>query len=154
MKKQNYKLYVMAFLFTAFAFISTTSAFAQSEMPMTVNISFEFYVGNKLFSAGDYNMMRVRDGAFLIRSATGSDNIIVPTPSSGRIRQNVKSEQIVFTRYGDKYFLRQIFSNRNANGFALAKSRTERHTQREFLSDKKKLTKSSNFEQVAVQFKN
>ncbi len=150
MKKLNHKLFLMPFLFALVAFFSVNSVFAQKEIPMNVEIPFEFHVGNKSFSAGKYTISKVNSGAFLIRSTTGKEQIIASTPASSRIRKNVKTEKLVFNRYGDQYFLNQIFANRNADGFALLKSDLEEVTYREYVRGKSKDAKKSP-EQVAVE---
>lgn len=130
MKKPSYKS-LMPFLFAPVIFFSAGSVSAQTEKPMNVEVPFEFHVGGKSFAAGNYTVTKIRDEAFLIRSADGKNRIVAPAPAFGRIRKNIEAEQIVFNRYGNKYFLRQIFSDRNADGFALLKSKLEEAAYRE-----------------------
>lgn len=147
---KNYRLYIMSFLFTVFVFTSAASANAQSANPMTLDVPFEFYAGDKLLSPGKYTIVQIRNEAFLLQNTAGNEKIIVPTPQSARFRQNAETEQIVFNRYGDRYFLRQIFANRMADGFSLLKSKTEKIIQKEL--SRTNLKKSVfNPEQVAIQ---
>lgn len=150
---KNYKLYIMSFLFTIFAFFSTASTHAQSAIPMTLDVPFEFYAGDKLLSPGKYTITRISDGAFSFHSVPGDESIIVPTPAANRIKRNVESERIIFSRYGDRYFLRQIFPNRNADGFSLLKSKAEKTTQKEFRFGNKPQKNGFNPEQVAIGLK-
>lgn len=153
MKKQNLKLFISSLLFVFVVSISTTSIFAQSDKIMKIEVPFSFYVGNQEFSAGIYDLSRNSEGSFLVRSADGRQKVIAPTPSGYRIKQAVSAERIVFNRYGDKYFLRQIFSNRAAEGFGLSESKAEKSVRKDGLKDMVAPVKNFKPDQVSVLIK-
>ena len=107
-----------------------TSAKAQSlEYKLTANIPFDFSVADKKFQAGEYSVGRASvsngDMVVQVRSADGHENInriTVPVVS----RTLTKGASLVFHRYGDEYFLFQVWPSGSTTGRALPKSRGER----------------------------
>src|SRR5262245_16335960 len=129
------KALTMGSLLIVFAmFTATGSAQGQSlANRITVNIPFDFVVGKKTLPAGEYS----------VRSAQPNSGDSVLSISSKDSRVNVfgfttavqsptftDRGKLVFHRYGDQYFLFQIWSSGTTTGRALAKSRAERDLER------------------------
>jgi len=112
------------------AFLLTLIAVAQcgaQQNAMTVNIPFAFEVGNKLLPAGEYQVRRVSSGdetVQLIRQSDGEASTIVLTMAVERTGK-APSPSLVFNRYGNDYFLREIWTG-NTQGRLLHKSAREK----------------------------
>ena len=95
---------------------------------VTANIPFDFTVGNKEFKAGQYSVERLfannTSDALVIRSADNSD---AANFNVNRVSGKGNSQaRLIFRRYGNQYFLGQIFDGQGSEGFGLLKSKAER----------------------------
>jgi hypothetical protein len=95
---------------------------------VSANIPFDFTVGNKEFKAGRYTVERLSashtSDALIIRSA---DNSGAANFNVNRVGGKGNAQaRLVFRRYGNQYFLAQIFDGDNSEGFGLLKSKAER----------------------------
>src|SRR5262249_3612172 len=95
---------------------------------VTANIPFDFMVGGKEFKAGEYTVNRLYannpDGALIIR---GVGNKTALNFNASNVTDNATSRaRLVFHRYGNQYFLAQVFDGRSGLGSALVTSKTER----------------------------
>lgn len=134
MKKQALRL-VMLFALSAVA--GVVSAQAQTaQHPVVVNVPFEFVVGGKTLPAGEYVIRRAAresDKALLVTSAGGGGSELAMTyavEADGSRRQTARAS-VDFHRYGDKYFLFQVWTSGATAGRALPRSRQERDILRE-----------------------
>jgi hypothetical protein len=106
---------------------STQSALAQdSELLAKVNIPFAFQAGTKTMPAGMYQIDRESRHLILLHGpgqaaayVETSDAIKLQAPDHGNL---------LFARYGDTYFLRQIWTAGNSIGLECPKSRLEKET--------------------------
>jgi hypothetical protein len=113
---------------------TSVSANAQSlNYRLTANIPFDFSVSGKKLPAGKYliNRAQVSDGDMVvqIRSTDGHSNVTRLTIPATAHRQ-VKNGTLVFNRYGDEYFLSEIWPAGGETGRVLHKSRAERELAR------------------------
>jgi len=93
--------------------------------PIQVSIPFDFTVGSKSFTSGQYLVQPGLTPAVLaIRSADGQTSAMV---LSLPVYANNKSEgaRLVFKRYGDRYFLSQVWAS-GSQGRELSPSAAER----------------------------
>ena len=101
-----------------------TSAFAQRANLM-VNVPFPFQEGSHSFPAGVYHIQETSANMLLVRSKTGDqikivmalEEICPKAPSSGRL---------VFHKYGDRYFLSDIWQANSTVGRQMIVSRAEK----------------------------
>ncbi len=125
------KLYPSIFLFFGlFAILAATApARAQSVQEQTANITFTFNVGDKTFPAGLYRVRRLNPAsdraALEIKSADGRLSKITLT-SFVRPGKTAEQARLVFTRYGEQYFLTTVWTHAQDDGLALPTSRSER----------------------------
>jgi hypothetical protein len=110
-----------------------TSAKAQTlEYKLTANIPFDFTVADKKFQAGEYSISRAQatagDTVVRISSADGHANINRITVPVIRLTAQNKAT-LVFHRYGEEYFLFQVWPAGANTGRVLPKSRGERDAQ-------------------------
>jgi hypothetical protein len=107
--------------------VSTQFVSAQSATPLAdVNIPFTFQTPTQTFPAGTYRVIVESNNMILLRG-TGSTAGLVMTHNA--IRSHVAAHgTMVFNRYGDKYYLRQIWTAGSADGLECSKSRAEKQT--------------------------
>jgi hypothetical protein len=125
------KLYPHIFLlFGLFAILAATApARAQSVREQTASIPFAFNVGDQTFPAGTYRVRQLNPAsdraALEIKSADGRLGKITLTSfvHSGKAEEQPR---LVFTRYGEQYFLAQVWTQAQDGGLALPTSRSER----------------------------
>ena len=109
---------------------ASVSANAQTlQYRLTANIPFDFSAAGEKLPAGKYWIKRAQtsDGDMVVQisSVDGQSNITRLTiPVSAK--QPVKTGLLVFNRYGDEYFLSEIWPAGGATGRELHKSRAER----------------------------
>ena len=113
---------------------AVTSTKAQTlEYKITANIPFDFTVADKKFQAGEYLFGRSQPNAgdtlVQIRSVDGHANLNRITVPVVRLNSQDKAT-LVFHRYGDEYFLFQIWPAGANTGRALPKSRGEKEVER------------------------
>ena len=113
---------------------ASVSAQAQSlTYRLTANIPFDFSVAGKKLPAGKYWINRAQQGTgdtvIQISSTDGHSNITrftIPVTAFNP----VKDSSLVFHRYGDEYFLSEIWPAGGLTGRELPKSRAEREAER------------------------
>jgi hypothetical protein len=93
-----------------------------------VTIPFQFYAGNAKLPAGKYVIRTVdnTDLTFMeISSADGSTSALFEVRDAEANSSPAKSE-VIFKKYGDRYFLTKLFDESNPNGSAVSESRYEK----------------------------
>jgi len=107
------------------ALLAAASVCAQASQKITVQIPFGFHVGNSVLPSGEYTVdTDAAPGVVRVRSADAKSTVMIlsmatqtsATPSTGKL---------VFNKYGDEYFLSQIWKAGTNRGSELRKSRRE-----------------------------
>lgn len=130
MKKQVYSIFVISVLLLA---VSVIPATAQAVQLIGANIPFDFVVKGKVLPAGDYILEPIQVGAsqaLKIQSADGHITAIVPVRSV-RTKAIGDDPKLVFNRFGDQYFLSQVFGLEERASYALHKSSAEERLARD-----------------------
>jgi hypothetical protein len=133
MRRQLVKGITMLTLIVAIAFATAVvSANAQSANTVVSNIPFEFTVGDKTLPAGQYQINRRLGNALTIQSREPATSVsrLTNVIESGKN----KNARLLFHRYGDRYFLAEVWSGSGDVGRQLLKSRQERAIEREMSS--------------------
>ena len=143
MKTQSFKLFAAA-LVLGLAAVFGTAASANAQDKMTFEVPFAFYVGKDKLAAGKYEIARVSEAGYWLRNVEAGTSSLVrfnlQTPGLDR----AESEKVVFNRYGDTYFLRNLYDRAGDIGRGLTESKLEKELRRggrenqEQLADKKK----------------
>ena len=136
MKKQ---LIIVCVLLILAGALSVTSVRAQAGGQVKAEIPFSFTAGGKLLPAGTYIIYRRSAGeveGLVIRNTNGSDAAMFNT-RAGQPEESGSPARLVFNKYGDQYFLAEIFSNDGSTGHKLLKSRREREIEREIAQSSK-----------------
>jgi hypothetical protein len=95
---------------------------------LVVNIPFQFHAGNAKLPAGNYviHMLDVSDLTVMeISSADGSISALFDVHDAEANSAPAKTE-LIFNKYGDRYFLAKVFDEGNANGSEVFKSSYEK----------------------------
>lgn len=103
---------------------STQSASAQSPtMVAEVTIPFAFQTPIQTLPAGKYQIDRESGAMILLKGHDKSGFVEIHSATKSRAADH---GYLVFDRYGDKYFLHQIWTAGSADGLECSKSRAEK----------------------------
>jgi len=120
---------------------AVTSANAQLSSPIRAKIPFDFNVGEKKLPAGEYIFRSVSDfsntNTMSVNNVDGSVHLFKSTLEAQVLTPKNQSV-LVFHKYGDQYFLEQIWLRGNLEGTQLPESRTERTTKRQLAQTQQK----------------
>ena len=133
MAKQTLKGTTMLALILTLAFVaSVTSANAQSSKTQTANVPFDFMVGDKNLPAGRYAVNPITSGSEALR-IRGTENGQGAFRLSTAVTKFNAAENsvLVFHRYGNRYYLAEIWAAGERHGHQLLKSSGEKATERE-----------------------
>jgi len=135
MKKELLKGFTMLALTVALALATAAALNAQSSNQIVADIPFEFTVGGQSLPSGHYAVRAANSqgSALIVQSDDAKSSAIRLT---NPIRPNKTNEQarLVFHRYGERYFLAEVWSGSDSTGRQLLKSREERAIERELAS--------------------
>lgn len=136
MNKEILKGVTIFTLMVALAIVTAVvSANAQSANKMVTDIPFEFSIDYKTMPAGQYTVQTVATAsdALLIQSADGSTSALRPSEATAPMK-NKRSARLVFHRYGQRYFLAEVWNGTDNAGRQLMKSLSERAIEQELAS--------------------
>ena len=118
---KTFRLFTM--LTVTFMVIAAT-AMAQAPEKITFHAPFEFTVASKTLPAGNYTIKPLSPSRLLIRSEDGHEAIIAST-FAAQAKKTPTEAQLIFARYGDQYFLYQVFVPGSDTGRELPRSHVE-----------------------------
>jgi hypothetical protein len=123
MKKQALRVFT---ILAAVGALTIGSAYGQLPSGLKCDVPFDFTVGKVTLPAGAYTIKSMNSPAeLLIKSADGRAAAWVFTiPIQAAAIQ--EQSQLVFNRYGDRYFLAKVWKTGEMVGDELIKSRAER----------------------------
>jgi len=107
------------------ALLAAVSLYAQGSQKLVVQVPFEFHVGNSMLPAGQYTVFTDAGAPVLrLRSYDSKSSVMILTNA---VQTSIEPSQgkLVFHRYGDEYFLSQIWQAGVNAGRELPKSRRE-----------------------------
>lgn len=125
MKKQALRTFTILSIVLVLTAITVS---AQSERSKVTNIPFNFIVGQKTLPAGEYTVepnRRDSDNVWLVQSRDGHVSALFTTMSV-RVSEAQEKTKFVFHKYGDQYFLSQIWTLGGNSGRELHMPRLER----------------------------
>ena len=133
MKRQIVKMFSLFILVATLGLAgSLTSAKGQATRHVKAQIPFDFVVGDKRLSAGTYVVSPTSDegAALLIQNATNKEGNIRLSNNIEPNKQDTNA-RLVFNRYGDTYFLVEVWRGGIGAGRRLLESRQEKAMKRE-----------------------
>src|SRR5258708_7374790 len=108
-----------------FIVLAVMTANAQTGSRIEASIPFDFAAGETNLKAGDYTVKRISKDALQLRNAQTKTSVIVLAPLVIQQTRNDAPERLVFKRYGNEYFLTQVWTNRAADRRGLFASNTQ-----------------------------
>ena len=124
MKKQLFVLLGMVLLVGV-------SAYAQT-LNLKADVPFNFIISGATLPAGEYTIQGLGAGsAIAVRGPNPKANIVVLSQRCASI-DATKQSKLVFHRYGDRYFLTQLWVAGSDSGRQLAKSPREMEVARDY----------------------
>ena len=106
--------------------MATASAYAQTGV-VKANIPFNFIVDKTQVPAGQYMIQNVgSSGTAMIIESQDRSLVKLVLPNACESAQVQQKSKLVFHRYGDQYFLAQIWTAGNDRGRELLKTEQER----------------------------
>jgi hypothetical protein len=125
--RQDYLLSLLIAL--AFALtIYPPKAQAQIVGDLVINIPFQFHAGNAKLPAGDYRIHVLDDSnpmVMEITSADGSTSALFQVQDT-EVNAVPGKDELVFNRYGNRYFLAKLFQEGSDRGSQVIESRYEK----------------------------
>jgi hypothetical protein len=94
-----------------------------AQAPINFTIPFDFNMGSKSFTAGEYRVRQPQPGVIAITSVKGRAQMAL-VAHRGEPCDKPGFAKLTFHRYGDYYFLSQVADNNS--GWVLAKSSVEK----------------------------
>ena len=132
MKKQILRAVTNFGLFSILALAGAVStARAQSPVNISVDVPFDFHVGDRLMPAGRYTIKRAvknTNGTLLVAGDEGERATAATAPVAGR---EARGTALVFHRYGGEYFLRSAWTVGETEGREFNVSKLEREARRQ-----------------------
>jgi hypothetical protein len=155
MARQFLKGMTMLAMLFMLAFVATaTSANAQSLQRQVADIPFDFHVGENTLPAGQYEVMSTSAAREAIRvRSTENGNVAIRLTNTAYKLRPAKKGVLVFHRYGNRYFLSEVWTAGQSTGRQLLKSSREKTIQREIGAIRSKSDVAQNaYEQVEIAF--
>jgi hypothetical protein len=128
-KKEEVPMKKRALVMTSFLLLSliAVAPAVRAQQPLAVNVPFEFTVGNATLPAGDYRVQKVAEDSpvLLIRGQEAGASAMVMTTAAQENGQPSLAK-LVFSCYGNRCFLSQIWTPGSSNVRQLIKSAREK----------------------------
>lgn len=127
-KATGYRLLSLLFSLALALTIFAGKAKAQVANDLEVNIPFAFHAGDSRLPAGEYRIHMLDDSdlqVMEINSADGSISVLFEVEATQANSTPAKSE-LIFNKYGNRYFLAKLFEEDSSTGSQLPKSRYEK----------------------------
>ena len=120
------KTQVLRIAVSVITLLAASAAIAQSKPgDVLVNVPFSFVIGSHQMQPGRYIVTPVGNG-FLRMFDTGNSNNQLFLPVHSIETRVPKDAMLVFHRYGDTYFLAEVWTGNSEIGRQLAKSKAEK----------------------------
>lgn len=131
MKKQVVLAFMMLSLMVTLA-VTTATAQSSSQL-MRITIPFEFAIRDKTLPPGEYTIKRSFSGGvetLLIRGVDDGSGVYFLT-SNVQAKTRQSESKLTFHRYGDQYFLAQVWTAEDSAGREVPKCGSERALDRQ-----------------------
>ncbi|HLO00175.1 MAG TPA: hypothetical protein VK208_17075 [Pyrinomonadaceae bacterium] len=92
-----------------FFMLAIASVNAQTPSRIEVNIPFDFSAGKATLKAGAYTIKRTAADVLIIHRVDGKAKALINAPLTAGSRGTRAGEGLVFNKYGDQYFLSQVW---------------------------------------------
>jgi hypothetical protein len=103
---------------------------------MQVIVPFDFLAGEKALPGGDYTVEVNAERGMIVLRSEGHQPVLLPT-NAIETRTPARHSQLVFHRYGNSFFLAEVWRGNDAVGRTLFASATEKELARKKSPDQK-----------------
>jgi hypothetical protein len=115
------------FALLALVCAATVTAAGAQTVPLRANIPFQFHVGEKVMPAGQYQVAGLNNSTSVIKvTSAEKKTAALALKNTIRAKSDAAESRLVFRRYGNEYFLAQVFTEGTEVGSELPKSKAER----------------------------
>ncbi len=111
--------------------LSALSANAQKGGSFVVKVPFAFTVSGKTLPAGEYVVARSTQGSSEVMMIRSQKRGAYVQTKPVQVQDIQEETQVIFKRYGDQYFLFQVWISGKSTGRELFKSAREQKSERE-----------------------
>ena len=105
----KHHIFKLTAIFATFLGLAVAGVQAQAPSKVEVNIPFEFSAGTKTLQPGVYSIERLSGNYLKLRSVDGKSAVILNAPLNLTSLDDKAGERLVFNKYGDQYYLSQIW---------------------------------------------
>ena len=131
MSKQIVKSLMMMTLAVGLALASTVASANGPSLLVTADIPFDFIIADQTFSSGKYTVRKVSDDGKGLRISSVDGKSSVMRLSNLAVEKSKKpNARLVFHRYGQQYFLAEVWSG-DTYGRQLIECKKERRLRQE-----------------------
>ena len=123
MKNQIYRIAAILGIFLGLAVAGVQ---AQTPSRVEVNIPFEFSAGKTTLKPGVYTIKRMSGNLVTLRNVESKASVILNAPVNLGSTNVEAKERLVFNKYGDRYFLAQIWLTVDTGRELLREKKTEK----------------------------
>lgn len=109
MKRQLSKIITLALILGISTILVSASSLSTSFVT-TFEVDFDFQIGNSKYSKGTYRLSRHNPTVFVLENKTESETKVLLGMPLGGFAANDNESKMIFNRYGDRYFLREVVS--------------------------------------------
>jgi hypothetical protein len=128
--KSNLTSSVLACSLGLVAFAPGSRAIAQdATLHLIANVPFDFQSGSETMPAGRYDIQELSNHVLIVRGTNQPRSQFLLASTAETLKPSDQGK-LVFHRYGNRYFLYQIWSPGNPSGFELSKSHAEKEAVR------------------------
>lgn len=89
--------------------LAVASVQAQTPSRVEVNIPFQFFAGKTTLKPGVYTIKRMSGNLVTLRHVDNKSSVILNAPVNLSSTDVESTERLVFNKYGDQFFLAQIW---------------------------------------------
>jgi hypothetical protein len=104
------KNYAIIALVTCVAFVTVAARPSHAQVLIKADVPFSFSAGYGVLPAGEYSIAPTGFGQPMLLS-NGRRGVELMTPNTTDWREKISAPKLVFHRYGDEYFLAEIWTS-------------------------------------------
>ena len=123
---------------TFLAVLAVASAHAQTADRIKANIPFDFEAGGVKLKTGVYTIERIETNQIVLTSGDRKLEAFALAPKPIQRTRSDAQGKLVFHRYGDLYFLAEVWVSRSTDGNGFYPSGAERRAEKELAKSKAK----------------
>ena len=128
-RRKKMKNYVLIALAACVAFVTLAATPSHAQTLIKANVPFDFCAGYGQLPASEYSITRTGLNVMVLMDGRGH-GVELMTPRVTDLRSDIEVPKLVFHRYGNEYFLAEIWSNADGSVRKLAVNRREKQLAR------------------------